>query len=176
VDAGLHYLQGEAAGVTSTELLALLQEFHRERAALWLRHIARSRHVGNLDFNNTYQYVINREETHLAWVRSAIEELGGTVPLAGDEPAVEAPARQASAAFIADDARANVAFIEKWQERVETLTNARHRGMLRVILGEMREHQRFFEQAAAGREDLLGRRVDAGSRRGEVIAWRWVGD
>lgn len=162
--------------MTSTELLALLQEFHRERAALWLRHIARSRHVGNLDFNNTYQYVINREETHLEWVRSAIEELGGTVPLAGDEPAVEAPARQASAAFIADDARANVAFVEKWRERVETLTNARHRGMLRVILGEMREHQRFFEQAAAGREDLLGRRVDAGSRRGEVIAWRWVGD
>ena len=85
-------------------------------------------------------------------------------------------ARQASAAFIADDARANVAFIEKWQERVERLTNARHLGMLRVILGEMREHQRFFEQAAAGREDLLGRRVDAGARRGEVIAWRWVGD
>jgi hypothetical protein len=176
VDAGLHHLQGEAAGVTSTELLALLQEFSRERATLWLRHIARSRYVGNLDFNNTYQYVINREETHLAWVRSAIEELGGTVPPTGDEPAVEAPARQAVAAFIADDARANAAFIEKWQGRVETVTNARHRGMLRVILGEMREHQRFFEQAAAGRDDLLGRRVDAGSRRGEVIASRWVGD
>ena len=29
-------------------------------------------------------------------------------------------------------------------------TNARHRGMLRVILGEMREHQRFFEQAVGG--------------------------
>jgi hypothetical protein len=162
--------------VTSTELLALLQEFHRERAALWLRHIARARHVGDLDFNNTYQYVINREETHLAWVQSAIEELGGTVPPTGDEPVVQAPARQASAAFIADDARANVAFIEKWQERVETVANARHRGMLRVILGEMREHQRFFEQAAAGRDDLLGRRVDAGSRRGEVMASRWVGD
>ena len=61
------------------------------------------------------------------------------------------------AAFFADDARANAAFIEKWQGRVETVTNARHRGMLRVILGEMREHQRFFEQAAAGRDDLLGR-------------------
>jgi hypothetical protein len=176
VDAGLHHLQGEAAGVTSTELLALLQEFYRERAALWLRHIARSQHVGNLDFNNTYQYVVNREETHVAWVRSAIEELGGTAPPAGDEPAIAAPARQAVAAFIADDARANAAFIETWQGRVETVSNARHRGMLRVILGEMREHQRFFEQAAAGRDDLLGRRGDAGSRRGEVIASRWVGD
>ena len=162
--------------MTSTELLALLQEFFREREALWLRHIARSRHVGNLDFNNTYQYVISREETHLAWVRSAIEELGGTVSPPGPEPAVEAPARQAVAAFIADDARANAGFIDKWQGRVETVTNARHRAMLRVILGEMREHQRFFEQAAAGRDDLLGRRVDAGSRRGEVIASRWVGE
>ena len=37
-----------------------------------------------------------------------------------------------------------------------------YRGMLRVMLGEMREHLRFFEQAVAGREDLLGRRPDAG--------------
>jgi hypothetical protein len=176
VDAGLHHLQGEAAGVTSSELLALLQEFYRERAALWLRHIARSRHVGNLDFNNTYQYVVSREETHLEWVRAAIEELGGAAPAAGDDPAVDPPARDRMSEFIADDARASAAFIEKWQGRVGTLTNARDRGMLRVVLGEMREHQRFFEQAAAGREDLLGRRFDAGSRRGEVIASRWLGD
>jgi hypothetical protein len=162
--------------VTSSELLALLQEFYREREVLWLRHIARSRHVGNLDFNNTYQYVINREETHLAWVRSAIEDLGGTTPAAVEEPAVEAPARGAVAAFIADDARATAGFIDQWQPRVETVTNARDRGMLRVILGEMREQQRFFEQAAAGRDDLLGRRLDAGARRGQVIASRWVGD
>jgi hypothetical protein len=176
VDAGLHHLQGEAAGVTSSELLALLQDFHRERAALWLRHIARARHVGNLDFNNTYQYVVNREETHLEWVRAAIGELGGAAPPAGDEPAVNAPARDRAAEFMAEDARANAEFIEKWQGRVEAVTNARDRGMLRVILGEMREHQRFFEQAAAGRDDLLGRRLDAGARRGEVIASRWLGD
>jgi hypothetical protein len=176
VDAGLHHLQGEAAGVTSSELLVLLQEFYRERAALWLRHIARSRHVGNLDFNNTYQYIVSREETHLSWVRSAVEDLGGTAPPPGDEPAVEAPARDGVAAFIADDARANAAFVERWQGRVETVRNARDRGMLRVVLGELREHQRFFEQAAAGRDDLLGRRLDAGARRGEVIASRWLGD
>ena len=60
-----------------TELLALLQEFYAERSrsgcATWPSHTT----SGNLDFNNTYQYVINREETHLAWLRSAIEELGG---------------------------------------------------------------------------------------------------
>ena len=36
------------------------------------------------------------------------------------------------------------------------MTHARHRKMLDVILGESREHQRLFEQAAAGMEDLLG--------------------
>ena len=38
------------------------------------------------------------------------------------------------------------------------MTNARHRGMLRVILGETLEQKRFFEQGLAGRTDLLGRR------------------
>ena len=66
MDAGLHQLQGEAEGVTPTELLALLQECYTERLALVLRHEAVARRVGNLDFNNTYQYLINREETHLA--------------------------------------------------------------------------------------------------------------
>ncbi len=32
------------------------------------------------------------------------------------------------------------------------------------------------EQAAAGQEDLLGRRLDAGARRGAVIGTRWLGD
>ena len=61
-----------------------------------------------------------------------------------------------------EDARATAAFVEKWRPASRRVGNARHRGMLRVMLGEMREHQRFFEQAVAGREDLLGRRPDAG--------------
>ena len=75
-----------------------------------------------------------------------------------------------------EDAAGIAAFVDKWKDRVETVGNARHRGMLRVILGEMREHQRFFEQAVAGREDLLGRRPDAAARRGAVMANRWLGD
>jgi hypothetical protein len=46
--------------------------------------------------------------------------------------------------------------------------------MLDVILGEMREHQRFFEQATAGRTDLLGRRTSGSQPVGGVLATRWV--
>jgi hypothetical protein len=47
--------------------------------------------------------------------------------------------------------------------------------MLRVILGETREQQRFFEQARAGRTDLLGRRGEAaGPALGEVLPARWI--
>ena len=162
--------------MSAPTLADLIREFYLERVVLLMRHEDVAACVTDYDINNAYQYIINREETHLTWVRSAIEDLGGTTPAAGEEPAVEAPARDAAAAFIADDARATAGFIDQWQPRVETVTNARDRGMLRVILGEMREQQRFFEQAAAGRDDLLGRRLDAGARRGQVIASRWVGD
>jgi hypothetical protein len=163
--------------VRPSELLAFLQEFYRERAALYLRHIAVARHIGNLDFNNTYQYVVNREDTHLAWLRAAITELGGDVPDTGAEPSLQAATTKGfGAGLIDEDARGTAAFVERWKDRVETVGNARDRGMLRVILGEMREHQRFFEQAVAGREDLLGRRLDAGPRRGQVAASRWQGD
>jgi hypothetical protein len=177
VDTRVHHLQREAAVVTSTELLALLQEFYAERASLWVRHLAVAHHVGNLDFNNTYQYVVSREDTHIAWVRSAIEELGGVAPAPGPEPAIDASKpKDIAARLMEEDAHANAAFVAKWMDRVETIGNARHRGMLRIILGEMREHQRFFAQAVAGREDLLGRRPDAAARRGAVMASRWLGD
>ena len=127
--------------------------------------------------NNAYEYIINREDTHIAWLRSAIEELGGAAAVPGAEPVIQpSKAKDFAAGLIEEDARANAAFIDKWKARIETVSNARHRGMLRVMLGEMREHQRFFEQAVAGREDLLGRRPDAAARRGAVIASRWLGD
>jgi hypothetical protein len=163
--------------VTAAELLALLQEFYAERAGIWLRHMAVAHHVGNLDFNNTYQYVVNREDTHIAWLRSAIEELGGVAPPPGAEPVIEpSNAKDFAVSLIREDAAGNKAFVDKWKDRVETLRDARHRGTLRVILGEMREHERFFEQAVAGREDLLGRRPDSEARRGSVMASRWLGD
>ena len=48
--------------------LPLLQEFYREKLALLLRHQAGARLIGQYDANNTYQYIINREETQLTWV------------------------------------------------------------------------------------------------------------
>ena len=159
------------------ELLTFLRDFYAERSALWLRHMAVAHHVGNLDFNNTYQYVVAREDTHLAWLRSAIEELGGVATPAGAEPVIQvSKAKDFATGLMEADARATAAFIDTWKDRVEAVGNARHRGMLRVILGEMREHLRFFEQAVAGREDLLGRRPDAAARRGAVMATRWLGD
>ena len=161
--------------MTPTELLALLQDCHRERLALLLRHQAVARRVGNLDFNNTYQYVIAREETHVAWLHAAIEDLGGVPATAPAEPALEAKSPEAAAALMREDASAAERFVSSWTPRVEHVPNARHRIMLRIVLGETLEHKRFFEQAAAGREDLLGRRMDAGPRRGAVIDSRWVG-
>ena len=157
------------------ELLALLQDCYRARVALILRHQAVARHVGHFDFNNTYQYVVAREETHLSWLRTAIEELEGAVSDDTREPAIQMPAGGALE-LMQQDAAGALAFVDDWRERIERVTNARHRGMLRVILGETLEHKRFFEQAVAGQEDLLGRRVDAGARRGEVMGSRWVGD
>jgi hypothetical protein len=171
----VHQLQGEAEGVTPTELVALLQECYRERLGLVLRHQAVARHVGNLDVNNTYQYVVAREDTHLSWIRAAIEELGGVVADDDKEPVLEARTPDAVTALLREDVGLAERFVQAWRPKIESVSNARHRSMLRVVLGETMEHKRFFEQAAAGREDLLGRRMDAGPRRGAVIDRRWVG-
>jgi hypothetical protein len=162
--------------VKPSELLTLLQDCYRERLAIILRHQAVARHVGPMDFNNAYQYVIAREDTHLEWLRTAILERGGTANGDDREPAVSAAGKADSTALIREDAQAAQAFVDRWRDRVEGVTDARHRGMLRVILGETLEHKRFFDQAVAGQQDLLGRRLDAGARRGAVIGTRWVGD
>jgi hypothetical protein len=175
VDAGVHNLQGKAERVT--DLLPLLQEFYREKLASLLAHELGARLVRQYDFNNTYQYIINREDVQLSWIAQAIAELGGSI----DEtaPVPERPARgKADAAervIFEEDQRDAQAFVERWRPRVEAMTNARHRGMLRVILGETLEQKRFFDQALAGVTDLLGRRPDhVGPRVGSVLPTRWI--
>jgi len=76
-----------------SELQTLLTEFAAERLALLERHEASARIVSNYDFNNTYQYVISREETHLSWLQSALAEYGAMLPAAGSSslPAPAAP-------------------------------------------------------------------------------------
>ena len=76
--------------------------------------------------------------------------------------------------ILEDEARYLGAFVEQWRARVDAMTHARHRNMLNVILGESIEHMRLFEQAAAGFEDLLGRRTGGVPRVGAVLPTRWL--
>ncbi len=159
-----------------TDLLPLLLEFHREKLAMMLQHQAGARLVGQYDANNTYQYIINREEAQLTWVAKAIEELGGTVTDAA-EPARPAKGKAAAAALAVfeEDRHDAQRFVDQWRPRIDEMTNARHAKMLRVILGETLEQKRFFEQALAGRQDLLGRRgAQLGPAHGEVLPSRWI--
>ena len=162
------------------ELRKLLTDFTAERLGLLQRHEAAARVVSHYDFNNTYQYVINREETHLSWLQDALGELGLTLPQPSprlSEP--EAPKvskKTEPAAFrgiLEDDTRSLAAFVERWRPRVEAMSHARHRIMLNVVLGESLEHRRLFEQAAAGFEDVLGKRTTFAERVGAVLPSRW---
>ena len=127
--------------------------------------------MSQYDANNTYQYIVNREDTQLGWLATAIMDLGGVVPTDVTEPGRTGTPE----AIFAADARAATAFVERWRPRVDAMKHARHRGMLSVILGETLEQQRFFEQALAGRTDLLGERTEkAGKRVGAVLPTRWL--
>jgi hypothetical protein len=159
-----------------SELLTLLQDFHREKLAALLRHQAGARFVGQYDFNNTYQYIVNREETQLSWVASAITELGGvTADAAEPDRGSGGKARESAQRIFEEDSREAQAFVDRWRPRIDGMSNARHARMLRVVLGEVLEQKRFFEQALAGRTDLLGRRGEAvGPSHGEVLPSRWI--
>ena len=164
-----------------TELQQLLTDFAAERLALLQRHEAGARVVSHYDFNNAYQYVINREEMQLAWLQSALAELGDALPPASATIAVPEVVKTrtkgdptAFRGVLEDDTRHLAACVERWRPRVAEMTHARHRIMLDVILGESREHQRVFEQAAAGMEDMLGKRTAGAARQGAVLPTRWM--
>jgi hypothetical protein len=159
-----------------TDLLPLLQQFHREKLAMLLRHQDGARVIGQYDVNNTYQYIINREEVHLTWLATAISELGGTVADSADPGrTIARKGPDAARRVLEEDLRDSQAFVDRWAPRIEQMTNARHAKMLQLILGEVLEQKRFFEQALAGRTDLLGRRADQlGPSHGEVLATRWI--
>jgi hypothetical protein len=163
-----------------SDVATLLAECGAARLAIVQQHEASARAVGHYDFNNTYQYVINREDAHVAWVRSALVESGGTMPAPpapGAAGAVPKPGAKvdpgAYRQILLEDARVLAAFVDTWTPRVASLTHARHRTMLNVILGESREHQRLFEQAASGIEDVLGKRTRHAARVGGVLPDRW---
>ena len=160
----------------STEMLALLREFHYDKATQRQGHAAAAEYVAHYDYNNTYQYVIAREDMHLRWLIDAIVDLGSepeNVPVPKLTPSGKGTEAQRS--VIARDRDSAGQFIEKWRSRIDSLPNARHRTLLHVILGETLEHKRFFDMALAGRTDLLGRRADGAGTGGGVLPIRWLG-
>jgi hypothetical protein len=159
----------------SAGTLGLLTEFYGEKLASVMQHTAHARAVSQYDANNTYQYIINREEVQLGWLAEAIADAGGAVSDSAAPPTTAVKGKDAVRALFDTDVRSAQAFLERWRPRVESMDNARHRAMLGVILGETREQQRFFEQALAGRTDLLGRRSSvAGPAKGDVLPARWI--
>jgi hypothetical protein len=167
--------------VHQDELRTLLTTIAAERLALLQRHEASARVVSHYDFNNTYQYIISREETHLQWLQSALAEFGAPLPPASaalPEPTAPKQGKTVDVAayrgILDDDARSLTAFVERWRHRVEQMTHARHRNMVNVILGESLEHARIFQQAGDGFEDVLGRRTGGVARVGAVLPTRWM--
>lgn len=155
--------------------LGLLQELHRDKLASRERHVAVARLVSDYEFNNAYQYVINREDTHLKWLEAAIVEFGGT-PGTVPEPTVTAAAGKKNEKFlplVAEDARSSQELVARWKPRAALIHSERHRKLVGVILGETLEQKRFFDQVGAGQDDLLGRRMAGASTGDGVLPVRW---
>lgn len=159
--------------MTFAELTSLLQEFHREKAALLADHVAAAAAVGSYDFNNTYQYVINRDETHVSWLRTALADLGVAVDHPSSPEGGAGSAKGSERDLMGGDLRRARAFVETWTPRVAAMTHARHQKMLRVVLGETQEQIRFFDQMLEGRDDVLGRRHANVGTGGGVLPARW---
>ena len=158
-------------------LLAVLKEFHRDKLALRQRHVAVARQVSQYDANNTYQYVINREDVHLQWIEAAIAELAGTPDDVAEPPLPSLVWNESFTPLARQDASDAAAFVARWRPRLAEVTHARHRGLMDVILGETLEQKRFFDQIAAGRDDVLGRRANGAGSPGTgdgVLGVRWI--
>jgi hypothetical protein len=176
----VHRLQTKAERVKPDTLRSTLREFHRDKLAMRERHVAVARFVTDYEFNNTYQYVIAREDVHLSWLEAALTE-AGEVPDFVEEPRVTAARVGAKADFnplVKEDIRQVNAFVDQWRPKLAEVSNARHRSMMKVVIGETLEQRRFFEQIIAGRDDLLGRRANGPGSPGTgdgVLPVRWLG-
>jgi len=154
---------------------ALLQDAYRDRFALLRRHIDGATRMADYEFNNTYQYVIGREEIHVQWLRDAVVDLGAEVPAEPSALAVpEGKGVPGERAILEDDLRLGRAFVDKWRARLADVRNARHRLLLDLIIGEVVEQTNFFQLALAGRDDLLGTRMPGASTGDGVLPVRWM--
>jgi len=159
--------------VIPADLLTFLQGFYRETLDLFTARETIARSVANYDANNAYQQVLGRQDVHLQWIADAIAALGGTpADVTGRTGEPGKSGRDDARALIESDVRSQQAFIDRWSPRIASVTNARHRKLLELILGEMQEHLRVLQQAAESRSDVLGRHTDGKVLRGAVMAGR----
>jgi hypothetical protein len=101
--------------------------------------------------------------------------MGGTVADSDAVPTLSAgKGEDAQRALMDADARGLEEFASRWRPRLPSVSNARTRLMLDLILGEVLEQARLFRQGASGRLDLLGRRTGGERTRGQVLPTRWV--
>lgn len=163
--------------MSAQPLADVIREFYLERVRMLTRHEDVAAVITDYDVNNAYQYIINREQTHLSWLQHAMLDLGAGI---AEDPArgaaIGAVKGDAWRSLCSDDAKANAQFVDKWRAKVDGVTHARHKGMLKVILGETLEHKRLFDQAAAGRKDLIGKSLAINDHSGNVMTSRWTGD
>jgi Mn-containing catalase len=162
--------------VSEPTLADLVRDFYLERVSLLMRHEDVAQLVTDYDINNAYQYIIAREQTHLSWLQHALLDLGSELVNDPAKGPVLSAKGDAWKSLAGEDARANAQFVEKWRAKVEGVSNARQKGMLKVILGEMLEHKRLFDQAAEGRKDLIGTSLAINDHAGVVMPVRFVGD
>jgi Mn-containing catalase len=163
---------------TQNDDLPLLIELHRDKLTARQRHVAVAKLVSDYEFNNAYQYVINREDTHLQWLEAAIADLGGT-PSTVPEPSVEAVFAKPNSnerfmPRVSEDSKSAADLVAKWRPKAAGIHSDRHRKLAGVILGETLEQKRFFDHMLAGKDDLLGRRMKGASTGDGVMPVRWV--
>jgi Mn-containing catalase len=162
--------------VSEPTLADLIRDIYLERVSLLMRHEDVATVITDYDINNAYQYIIAREETHLSWLQHALLDLGAKLASDPARGATLTAKGDAWKSFAAEDAAANARFVEKWRPKVETISNARQKGMLKIILGEMLEHKRLFDQAASGNRELIGKSLEINDHSGSVMPVRFVGD
>ncbi len=160
---------------TTPQLADLIRDFLLERTSLLMRHEDVAQQVPDYDINNAYQYIVAREETHLSWLQHALLDQGAQLPADPSRQTVAVGKGDVWKSLAADDARANAQFVDKWRPKVEAVTHARHKGMLMVVLDEMLEHKRLFDQAAAGNRNLIGTSLAINDHSGVVMGARWTG-
>ena len=154
----------------------LIRDMYLERVSLLMRHEDVAQVVTDYDINNAYQYMIAREQTHLGWLQHALLDLGAPMPADPSRGSKLSVKGDGWKSLAGEDAQSNARFVEKWRPQVDTVSNARQKGMLKVILGEMLEHKRLFDQASQGRRDLIGKSLDINDHSGNVMGARFVGD